>query len=84
MTTLSRRGKSAPASPIRKLEPFARQASARGLRIYHLNIGQPDIATPAVFLEQARLSPGQVLAYSPSVGLQDLRAAMANGVAKIN
>ena len=35
MTTLSRRGKSAPASPIRKLEPFARQASARGLRIYH-------------------------------------------------
>ena len=55
MTTLSRRGKSAPASPIRKLEPFARQASARGLRIYHLNIGQPDIATPAVFLEQARL-----------------------------
>jgi len=77
MMTLSRRGQNAPASPIRKLEPFARQATSRGLRIYHLNIGQPDIPTPAAFLQSARLDPGAVLAYSPSPGLYELRQALA-------
>ena len=58
---LSERGKNAPASPIRKLEPLARRASERGIKIYHLNIGQPDIATPTAFVERARLQPGEVL-----------------------
>ena len=49
----------------------------RGIKIYHLNIGQPDIPTPEDFLEQARLDPGQVLAYSPSAGLYAYRQALA-------
>jgi aspartate aminotransferase len=80
---LSYRGKNAPASPIRKLEPLARAAAERGTKIYHLNIGQPDIATPSAFLEKARLEPGQVLSYSPSVGLYPYRKALVryyNGI----
>ena len=75
---LSHRGRNAPASPIRKLEPLARKAAERGTKIYHLNIGQPDIATPAAFLEKARLEPGQVLSYSPSVGLYPYRKALVS------
>lgn len=78
MTPLSKRGQEAPASPIRKLEPFAQAAvQQRNLKIYHLNIGQPDIPTPTRFLNQARLEPGQVLAYSPSAGIYALRQAWA-------
>lgn len=77
MSILSRRGQNAPQSPIRKLEPHARRALDRGVKIYHLNIGQPDIPTPAAFLERARLQPGQVLAYSPSAGLTPFRQALA-------
>ena len=74
---LSLRGREAPASPIRKLEPHARKASERGIHIFHLNIGQPDIPTPAPFLERARLQPGEVLAYSPSPGLYPYRQKLA-------
>ena len=74
---LSERGRNAPASPIRKLEPLARAATERGLKIYHLNIGQPDIATPTAFLEKARLDAGEVLSYSPSAGLYSYRQALA-------
>jgi aspartate aminotransferase len=77
MSILSRRGQNAPQSPIRKLEPHARRALDRGVKIYHLNIGQPDIPTPAAFLDRARLNPGQVLAYSPSAGLTPFRQALA-------
>ncbi|MCS6914581.1 MAG: pyridoxal phosphate-dependent aminotransferase [Myxococcales bacterium] len=77
MPFLSRRAQLAPASPIRKLEPLARQAAERGLHIYHLNIGQPDVPTPAAFLRAATLPEGQVLAYSPSVGLYGFRRALA-------
>lgn len=77
MSILSQRAKEAPASPIRKLEPLARKAAERGVKIYHLNIGQPDIPTPAAFLSQARLEPGEVLSYSPSVGLYPYRKALA-------
>ncbi len=77
MPILSRRGHEAPASPIRKLEPFAQQAMQRGLKIYHLNIGQPDIPTPSAFLEHARLESGQVLSYSPSAGIYGFRQALA-------
>jgi aspartate aminotransferase len=74
---LSHRAEIAPASPIRKLEPFARRATERGVKIYHLNIGQPDIPTPHEFLQHARLEDGQVLAYSPSGGLYPYRQALA-------
>lgn len=77
MTVLSKRGQEAPASPIRKLEPLAQAALQRNLKIYHLNIGQPDIPTPARFLQNARLDPGQVLAYSPSAGIYELRTEWA-------
>lgn len=74
---ISRRAELAPASPIRKLEPHARRAAERGVTIYHLNIGQPDIPTPLNFVEQARVEPGEVLAYSPSAGLYPYRQALA-------
>lgn len=76
-SVLSRRGREAPASPIRKLEPLARKATERGTKIYHLNIGQPDIATPTAFVSRAQLRPGEVLSYSPSAGLYPYRQALA-------
>ena len=76
-SVLSQRGREAPASPIRKLEPLARKATERGTKIYHLNIGQPDIATPEAFVKRAQLRPGEVLSYSPSAGLYPYRQALA-------
>ena len=76
-SVLSQRGREAPASPIRKLEPLARKATERGTKIYHLNIGQPDIATPTAFVQRAQLHPGEVLSYSPSAGLYPYRQALA-------
>jgi aspartate aminotransferase len=73
----SRRGTDAPPSPIRKLEPSARAAQERGIKIFHLNIGQPDIRTAPSFLGNARQDEGSILAYGPSGGLYPLRAAMA-------
>src|SRR4051794_27045219 len=77
MPALSRRGELAPQSPIRKLEPHARLALERGVKIYHLNIGQPDIPTPTPFVKAAALQPGQVLSYSPSGGIYAFRQALA-------
>src|SRR5688572_15879329 len=74
---VSERGRTAPASPIRKLEPFARAAEERGIKIHSLNIGQPDLHTAPSFLANARQEEGTVLAYGPSGGLYPLRAAMA-------
>jgi aspartate aminotransferase len=73
----SRRAHDAPPSPIRKLEPSARAAEKRGVRIHHLNIGQPDLRTAPRFLASARQDEGGVLAYGPSPGLYALRGAMA-------
>lgn len=73
----SQRGQKAPPSPIRKLEPSARAAEERGVRIFHLNIGQPDIRTAPGFLACGRQDEGSILAYGPSAGLYPLRAAMA-------
>jgi len=74
---VSRRGQSAPPSPIRKLESSARAAEQRGVKIYSLNIGQPDLRTAPGFLASARQDEGSVLAYGPSGGLYPLRGAMA-------
>ncbi len=62
-----------PASPIRKLVPLANAAKARGVKVYHLNIGQPDIPTPEVALEAMRRIDREILEYSPSEGLLSLR-----------
>jgi aspartate aminotransferase len=74
---ISQRGHIAPPSPIRKLEPFARAAEKRGVKIFSLNIGQPDIKTPAAFLRAARQEEGSILAYGPSAGLYPAREAFA-------
>ena len=54
MPNISQRGISMPASPIRKLVPLANQAKAKGVKVYYLNIGQPDIPTPEIALEAMR------------------------------
>lgn len=73
MPSISERGKIMPASPIRKLVPLANDAIARGLKVYRLNIGQPDVPTPPEALEALRKIDRKVLEYSPSEGLLSLR-----------
>ncbi len=73
MPDISRRGREIPASPIRKLSPFAEAAEARGVKVYHLNIGQPDLPTPAVALEALKSIDRTTLEYSPSQGYKSLR-----------
>ena len=62
-----------PASPIRKLVPYAEQAKIRGRKVYHLNIGQPDIETPPVMLEAVRNMDLHVVEYSHSAGFESYR-----------
>ncbi len=73
MPSISQRGQQMPASPIRKLVPLANEAKARGIKVYHLNIGQPDIPTPQVGLDALRQIDRSTLEYSPSEGLLSLR-----------
>ncbi len=68
MPKISTKGKLMPESPIRKLVPFAEAAKSRGVHVYHLNIGQPDIATPKVALDAIRNYNEDVIAYSHSAG----------------
>ncbi len=67
-----------PASPIRKLVPLANDAKARGIKVYHLNIGQPDLPTPQVGLDALKKIDRTVLEYSPSEGLLSLRQKLAD------
>jgi len=71
MPAASARGRSAPASPIRKLMPFADAARARGVHIHHLNIGQPDFATPAPIRDAIAHFDHQTIAYAPSQGVPE-------------
>ncbi len=73
---ISQRAAAIQESPIRKLAPLAAAARQRGIRIHHLNIGQPDIPTPPAFLQAVCGFRGPVLEYGPSDGLPELRAAM--------
>ena len=68
MPTISVRGTEMPASPIRKLAPLADAAKQRGIHVYHLNIGQPDLPTPRAALDAIRNIDRTVLEYSPSQG----------------
>ncbi len=76
MPEISARAAQAPASPIRRLVPLADEAKRRGKKVYHLNIGQPDIPTPEPFLRGIREAPVEVLAYSPSQGIREAVEAM--------
>lgn len=84
MPTISQRGIDMPASPIRKLVPLANQAKARGTVVYHLNIGQPDLATPEVALRAAHNLDQKVLEYSPSEGILSFRKKLVEYYHKFN
>lgn len=73
MPRISQRGELMPASPIRKLVPLSNQAKAKGVKVYHLNIGQPDLPSPAEGLEALKHIDRTTLEYSPSEGLLSLR-----------
>jgi aspartate aminotransferase len=73
MPKVSNKGTQMPASPIRKLVPFADAAKKRGTKIYHLNIGQPDIETPEVMLNAIKNADIKVLEYSHSAGMESYR-----------
>lgn len=77
MPTLSNRGAEMPESPIRKLVPYAEAAKKRGIKVYHLNIGQPDIKTPEVALEAVRNNNLKVIEYSHSAGIESYRKGLA-------
>lgn len=73
MLKISEKGQAMPESPIRKLVPFAEEAKSRGVKVYHLNIGQPDIETPEVALNAVRNYKERVIEYSHSAGNLSLR-----------
>lgn len=82
MPKISQRGADMPASPIRKLVPYAEAAKKRGIKVYHLNIGQPDIKTPEVALNAIRNFDGKVIEYSHSAGNESYRRALAENYKK--
>ena len=84
MLSVSHRGKIMPASPIRKLVPYAEAAKKRGIKIYHLNIGQPDIETPPKILEAVRNSKFKVLEYSHSAGNESYRRKLVEYYRSVN
>jgi aspartate aminotransferase len=77
MPTISERGKQMPASPIRKLVPYAEAAKKKGVKVYHLNIGQPDIKTPEIALEALKNLKETVIEYSHSAGNESYRRKLA-------
>jgi aspartate aminotransferase len=83
MPSISDRGKSMPASPIRKLVPYAEEAKRKGRKVYHLNIGQPDIPTPEVAMKALRNIEHKVLEYSHSAGNESYRRKLAAYYQKI-
>lgn len=75
---LSRRAQEIQASPIRKLMPYANAAKKKGIKVYHLNIGQPDIETPQAMIDVYHNYADKVLAYGPSQGLDSYRQALVH------
>lgn len=84
MLEISQRGHEMPASPIRKLVPFAEAAKKKGIHVYHLNIGQPDIETPKACLDAVKNSQFTVLEYSHSAGNESYRKKLVSYYAKNN
>lgn len=77
MPSISEKGRSMPPSPIRKLAPYADEAKRKGRKVYHLNIGQPDIPTPDVALDAIRNLNAKVIEYSHSAGNESYRRKLA-------
>lgn len=84
MPKISNRGEIMPASPIRKLVPLANKAKQKGIKVYHLNIGQPDLPTPEIGLDAARHLDRKILEYSPSEGILSFREKLVKYYAKFN
>lgn len=84
MPNISQRGKIMPESPIRKLVPLSNDAKNRGIKVYHLNIGQPDLPTPYEGLEVLKHIDRTILEYSPSEGLLSLREKLEKYYKRFN
>lgn len=84
MPTISHRGELMPPSPIRKLVPFAEQAKKKGIKVFHLNIGQPDIETPKAVLDAVRHAEMKVLEYSHSAGFESYRKKLCEYYSRFN
>ncbi len=84
MPEISEKGRMMPASPIRKLVPYAEQAKKRGTTVYHLNIGQPDIPTPQPMIDAMHNLDLDVIAYSHSAGILSYREKMCDYYARHN
>ncbi|KAA6335531.1 Aspartate aminotransferase [termite gut metagenome] len=84
MSTISIRGNEMPESPIRKLSPLADAAKQRGVRVFHLNIGQPDLPTPQVAIDAIRNIDRRILEYSPSAGYRSYREKLVLYYRKFN
>lgn len=78
MPSISKKGALMPESPIRKLVPYAENAKKRGVKVYHLNIGQPDIKTPQVALDAVKNNTIEVLSYARSEGSEQYRTKLAS------
>lgn len=83
MLTISKRGQQMPASPIRKLVPFAEAAKKKGNTVYHLNIGQPDIETPPAIMNAVKNADIKVLEYSHSAGNESYRRKLVQYYKKV-
>jgi len=84
MPTVSERGRLMPDSPIRKLAPLAEKAKERGTKVYHLNIGQPDLPTPPEALEAIKSIDRTILEYTPSEGILSFRKKLVKYYHKFN
>ena len=84
MPKISDRAIEMPSSPIRKLAPLATAAKDRGVHVYHLNIGQPDLPTPQAGLDALRKIDRKVLEYSPSQGFRSYREKLTKYYEKYN
>lgn len=77
MPSISNKGRRLPASPIRRLVPYAEEAKRKGRTVYHLNIGQPDIHTPQIALDAVKNFKGDIIEYSHSAGNESYRKKLA-------
>jgi len=84
MPSISKKGGLMPESPIRKLVPFAEAAKARGVKVHHLNIGQPDIKTPDVAMDAIRNFSNEVVEYSHSAGILSYRKKLVEYYKSVN
>ena len=84
MPQISEKGKLMPQSPIRKLVPYAEEAKRKGIKVYHLNIGQPDIPTPDIALNAVKNMDSNIIEYSHSGGIESYRKKLAQYYQNLN